>query len=74
MSTEFGFIETMDGHLQLTRLWGGADHGMAVQLTSCSGKSYITLSKANCYDLINALAKVFDTGTVKEENEEWLSR
>jgi hypothetical protein len=67
MSMDFGYIETMDGRLNLTQLWGGADHGVAVQLTPDSGNNYITLSKANCYDLINALHKVFDEGTIEED-------
>ena len=67
MSTEFGYIDTMDGQVYLTRFWGGAEYKVSVQLTPDNGKNYITLSKANCYDLINALAKVFDNDTVKEE-------
>jgi hypothetical protein len=64
MSTEFGYIDTIDGKLYLTRLWGGADHGVSVQLTC--GSRYITLSKIDAYNLINALSVVFKNETVVE--------
>jgi hypothetical protein len=67
MATEYGYINTMKGKLYLTRFWGGSDHGVSVQLTLDNGKNYIALSKANCYDLINALPKVFDGDTVKKD-------
>jgi len=69
MSTEYGCINTMHGHLSLTRFWGGTEHKVCVQLTPDNGKKYITLSKADCYDLINALAKVFDNDSVGEDKE-----
>ena len=70
MSTEFGYISTMDGNVHLTKFWGGADHGVAVQLTPATENPFICLSAADCFNLFIALSKVFDVDTVKEEERE----
>ena len=70
MSTEFGYIDTMDGKVHLTLFWGGQDNGVAVQLTPSTGNPFICLSMADCYRLQIALNKVFELSTVKNENEE----
>jgi len=67
MSTEFGYIETMQGELNLTRFWGGADNGVAVQLTPANGDNFVQLSMADCYKLHLALAKVFNFPLIREE-------
>ncbi len=68
MSTEYGYIETMEGKLYLTKFWGGK-HGISVQLTPEFCNEYIVLSKSDCYDLFNALKKVFDVDTVEREDD-----
>ena len=69
MSTEFGYIDTMDGKVHLTLFWGGQDNGVSVQLTPESGNKYICLSMEDTYKLKLALDKVFNTMIDSVEKE-----
>lgn len=69
MSAEYGYIETMDGKLHLTKFWGGEDHGVSIQLTPETGNKYICLSMVDVYKLKLALDKVFNTTLNTVESE-----
>ena len=70
MATEFGYINTMQGKLNLTRFFGGTSNGICVQLTPDNGEKYVLLSQRDCFQLHLALHKVFEPDTVEDEDRD----
>ena len=68
MATDYGFIKTMSGKVLVNRFFGGDKNGgSCVQLTPENGDPYIQLSAGDCFKLFNALNKVFDVDTIRED-------